>query len=125
MKTLFSSVLLFCFASICLGQNSAEIIGSWTFTNVTSTDASCKSVDYFPIQTFKFNSDGGAEFKSGEGLAKAKFRVKENSIELYDLSENGVKQDGSAEFKIKQLTSTILILTVAYECGSIDVHFKK
>lgn len=106
-------------------QDSEKIVGLWNFSNVSTTNADCKDVAYFPINSFRFTNDGLAEFKSVEGIANAKYRVLKDKIKMTDLSENGVKQEGSAEFRIKEVTDTTLTLLVDYECGSIDIIFKK
>jgi hypothetical protein len=123
-KTIF--ILLFCLVStLGFSQSTQDIVGTWTFHSVTTTNPECKNVDYFPISTFKFMNNGKVEFNSSEGVAKASYTLKNKVIRLTDLSENGVKQEGSAEFGVKSVSKDTLILTIAYECGSIDIVFKK
>ncbi|KAB1065994.1 DUF2147 domain-containing protein [Salibacter halophilus] len=125
MKKLISIIVLLFILRIGFAQNKNEIVGTWKFQSVTTTDQSCKSVDYFPINTFQFKENGKAEFKSAEGIAEASYRVDQNTIKLYDLIENGQKQEGSTQFRLKSVNNTTMILNVKYECGSIDIVFKK
>lgn len=125
MKKTFFTLLFSLFLTIGFGQKSQDLVGTWSFNSVTSTNQNCKDVDYFPISTFKFMANGKAEFKSSEGTAQASYKLNNNVIELFDLTENGVKQEGSAQFVLKDVGKGTLILTIEYECGSIDVIFKK
>ena len=123
-KTLYS--LIFSLFLTCgFGQSAQDIVGTWKFQAVKTTNPACKSVDSFPISTFTFRANGTAEFKSGEGHAQARYKMSNNVIHLFDLSENGVKQEGTGTFGVKSVSNDTLILTVEYECGSIDMVFKK
>ncbi len=125
MKKIFPTILFLFTFSLGFSQNNEKIIGDWNFKSVTTTNPNCKDVDYFPIYAFKFKRDGIAKFKSEEGIAQASFRLQNNYIELYNLSENGIKQGGTAQFLIKNISKTALIISVEYECGSIDITFMK
>lgn len=125
MKQLLTTLTFLFIFSSGFSQNKKDIIGTWNYNSVTTTNQNCKDVDYFPINAFTFLENGTAEFKSAEGLAKASYKLEHNSIILYDLLEKGVKQEGSNQLLIKSLTKNDLILTVEYECGSIDIIFKK
>ena len=125
MKKIIALLSFYLFLTLGFSQNSIELIGKWNFNSVTTTEPNCKDVDYFPISTFNFFENGKAEFKSSEGIAKASYSLSNNIIELFDLSENGVKQEGTAEFLLKSLSETTLTLMVEYECGSINIIFKK
>jgi hypothetical protein len=125
MKPFFSTLLFLFIFTLGFSQNNKKIIGNWKFKSVTSTNQECKDVDYFPIYTFNFKVDGTAEFKSEEGIAQSDYRLRDNFIELFNLSENGIKQEGTAQFIIKSISDTSLIISVDYECGSIDIIFIK
>lgn len=125
MKKLIITIILGLTISIGYSQSEKDLVGTWNYHSVTTTNPNCKDVDYFPITTFKFSENGRAEFRSSEGTAKASYKLDNNIIELFDLSENGVKQEGSAQFQLKSVTKTALTITVEYECGSIDILFKK
>ncbi len=125
MKKTVTAIIFSLFLTLGYSQNSQNLVGTWNFNSVTTTNQNCKGVDYFPISTFKFTANGKAEFKSSEGTANASYKLVDNVIELFKLSENGVKQEGSAQFVLKSVTKDTLILTVEYECGSIDIIFKK
>ncbi|MGB1004266.1 MAG: hypothetical protein ACPGVC_08560 [Salibacteraceae bacterium] len=125
MKNLISTFLLLFVLNTGFGQNEEKIIGTWKYQSVTTTNPSCKGVDYFPITTFVFLKNGTAELNSDEGNAKANYKVNNSTIELFNLTENGVKQEGEAQFQIKSITSNTLTIMVEYECGSIDIVFKK
>lgn len=125
MKVFFS--ILVCILTINIGfpQTNSKIVGSWKYQSVKTTNSDCKDVTEFPINKFVFQKNGSVEFYSIEGLAEASYKVNNSTIILFDLMENGKKQDGSSQFLIKKLDEKELILTVEYECGSIDILFKK
>jgi hypothetical protein len=125
MNRYYLTILFFMFLKIGYSQKNNELNGTWKFQQVTTTNQNCKDVDYFPVSTFKFSDNGKAEFISEEGIFKADYTLKENIIGLYNLSENNIKQDGAAHFRIKSIDKENLIITVTYECGSIDIEFKK
>lgn len=122
LLTLFFGVLIFNFS---FGQDADKLIGIWKFWNASTSNPDCKDVSYFPIYTFNFKEAGLAEFKSDEGTACANYKVEKGLIKLTDLSENGVKQEGTVAFEIKNLKENTLSLKVQYECGSIDLIFKR
>jgi len=125
MKNSLTTLLFLLVLQLGFSQNAKELTGTWKFQTVTSTNPSCKGVDYFPVQSFTFLDNGNAVFESDEGTAGASFRLNGNIIELYNLSENGVKQEGELQFIIKELSKKSLILVVEYDCGSIDIIFNK
>lgn len=125
MKKLVATILLSLTITLGFCQSEKELSGTWNYHSVTTTNPNCKDVDNFPISYFKFMPNGKAEFKSSEGKANASYKLENNVIKLFDLSENGVKQEGSAQFVLKSVTKNTLTLTVEYECGSIDIVFKK
>jgi len=125
MKKLISFTFAVFIMNCCFAQNTSDLIGLWKFSDVSSTNSNCKDVSYFPINSFHFKKDGKAEFKSEEGIANADYKVVNSAIRLTNLIENGVNQAGMAEFEIKNLSATTLTLVVLYECGSIDIIFKK
>jgi hypothetical protein len=125
MKSIITTLTLLFILTTSFAQEKKDIIGTWTYNSVTTTNENFKDVDYFPINSFKFLENGIAEFTSAEGLAKSSYKIENNSIILYDLIENGVQQEGSNQLDIKSMTKTDLTLTVKYECGSIDIIFNK
>jgi hypothetical protein len=125
MKLLLLSFFVVLLNLNAFSQNNQDIIGTWKFEKVTTTNPKCKDVSYFPINSFKFEQNNNAEFQSVEGIAKSTYKINNQSIELTNLTENGVKIEGSVDFKLKKLTNQELILLVEYECGSIEIVFKK
>ena len=125
MKKTFLLFVLSLLSSIAFGQQSNDISGTWKFQSVSTSNPDCKSVDYFPIESFTFSHGNEVEFNSSEGTAKASYKQIENTLKLFNFSEEGLDEEGQFEFKIKSINSTSLILTIEYECGSIDILFKK
>lgn len=125
MKTLLTIIVGVLIFNFSFGQDVDKLIGTWKFWNASTSNPDCKDVSYLPINTFSFKEDRLVEFKSDEGTASANYKGENSLIKLTDLSENGVKQEGNAAFEIKNLTETTLTLIVHYECGSIDLIFKR
>ncbi len=125
MKKLITTLLLSLIMSLGYSQTDKDIIGMWKFKSVSSTNPKCKNVDYFPITSFKFYDNGNAEFVSIEGNANSNYKVINKTIQLYNLTENGVKQKGTVNFYIQDLNSTSLILRLQYDCGYVDIYFTK
>ena len=123
-RILILSTFLF-LAKIGSAQSGADLIGTWNYQSATTTNSDCKDADEFPISTFIFEKDGRAKFHSTEGVGEASYMLKKESIVLFDLIENGERQAGASQMLIRKLDEKELVLSIKYECGSVDLLFQK
>lgn len=108
-----------------IAQNQNQIVGVWNFSEVKTSNPNCKDVSYFPIQTFVFSQDSTAELISDEGKVISDYEVQEKTIYLTNIIEDGIKRGGRAEFTVLEIKESYMKLQVEYECGNIEILFKK
>lgn len=110
---------------ICFAQENS-IVGAWSFVNITTTNADCKSVskDNFQINQFIF-SQNNVKIIGKETNIKGSYEFKNNRIRFYNCTENGQDLEGDQFMNVTSISDDLLVLNINYECGAISIIFDK
>ena len=98
MKKTITTILFSFILAMSYGQKSQDIVGNWKFRKLKISNQNCKDFDHLTISAFTFADNGKAVFKHSRGTAEASYKLENNIIKLFDLSENGVKQEVQLSF---------------------------